>query len=139
MLSKSLFQFSVDGWGCVPSLLFNLRSNYGRSNEDNGDLPQNGPCMHCCTQCPHTSARDSWTLPGKSGLVSCGITASFSLGPGVYKILFVPFISLFPQSYVSSSVSMKGLMVPPPRGLMPPPRGLMPYPGLLHSEPLPLL
>ena len=25
MLSKSLFQFSVDGWGCVPSLLFNLR------------------------------------------------------------------------------------------------------------------
>ena len=24
MLSKSLFQFSVDGWGCVPSLLFDL-------------------------------------------------------------------------------------------------------------------
>ena len=22
MLSKSLVQFSVDGWGCVPSLLF---------------------------------------------------------------------------------------------------------------------
>ena len=22
MLSKSLIQFSVDGWGCVPSLLF---------------------------------------------------------------------------------------------------------------------
>ena len=68
----------------------------------------------------------------KSGSVSCGITASFSLGPGVYKILFVPFISLFPQSYVSSSGSMKGLMVPPPRGLMP-------YPGLPHSQPLPLL
>ena len=29
ILSKSLIQFSVDGWGCVPSLLFNLRPNYG--------------------------------------------------------------------------------------------------------------
>ena len=30
ILGKSLIQFSVDGWGCVPSLLFGLRSNYGR-------------------------------------------------------------------------------------------------------------
>ena len=29
MLSKSLIQFSVDGWGYVPSLLFDLRPNYG--------------------------------------------------------------------------------------------------------------
>ena len=29
MLSKSLIQISVDGWGCVPSLLFDLRPNYG--------------------------------------------------------------------------------------------------------------
>ena len=28
MLSKSLIQFSVDGWGCIPSLLFGLRPNY---------------------------------------------------------------------------------------------------------------
>ena len=35
MLSKSLIQFSVDGWGCVPSLLFELRPNYGGGNEDN--------------------------------------------------------------------------------------------------------
>ena len=27
MLSKSLIQFSVDGWSCVPSLLFGLRPN----------------------------------------------------------------------------------------------------------------
>ena len=27
MLIKSLIQFSVDGWGCVPSLLFALRPN----------------------------------------------------------------------------------------------------------------
>ena len=28
MLSKSLIQVSVDGWGFVPSLLFDLRPNY---------------------------------------------------------------------------------------------------------------
>ena len=38
MLSKSLIQFSLDGQGCVPSLLFDLRPNYGGGNEDNGDL-----------------------------------------------------------------------------------------------------
>ena len=32
MFSKSLIQFSVDGRYCVPSLLFDLRPNYGRGN-----------------------------------------------------------------------------------------------------------
>ena len=32
MLSKSLIQFSVEGWGCAPSLLFDLRPNYSRGN-----------------------------------------------------------------------------------------------------------
>ena len=27
MLSKCLIQFSVDEWGCLPSLLFDLRPN----------------------------------------------------------------------------------------------------------------
>ena len=89
MLSKSLIQYSVDVLmrGCVPSLLFDLRPNYGGGNEDNGELLQKAPCTHCCTQCPqpcsrppltHTSTRDSWTLMGKSGSVSCGVTAPFS-------------------------------------------------------------
>ena len=86
MLSKSLIQFSLEGQGCAPSLLFDLRPNYGGGNEDNGDL-QKVPCTPCCPQCPqpcskplptHTSARDSWTLTAKSGAVSCGITAPFS-------------------------------------------------------------
>ena len=38
VLSKSLIQFSVDGRGCVPSLLFDPRPNCGGGNEDNGDL-----------------------------------------------------------------------------------------------------
>ena len=40
MLSKFLIPFSVDGWSCVPSLLFDLRPNYGGGNEDNGNLLQ---------------------------------------------------------------------------------------------------
>ena len=115
MLSKSLIQFSVDGWSCVPSLLFDLRPNYGGGNEDNGHLLQKVPCRYCCTQCPrpcsrppptHTSAADSWTLMDKSGSVSCGVTDPFSC-----------------------------VLV---HTRQPPPRGLMPYPGLLYPESLPL-
>ena len=90
MLSKLLIQFSVDHQGCVLSLLFDLRSNYGGGNEDNGfedNLLQKVPCIHWCTQCAwfcsrppptHASARDSWTLVGKSGSVSCGVISPFS-------------------------------------------------------------
>ena len=52
MLSKSLIHFSVDGWGCVPSLLF---------------APNQ-----------HLTSGDSWILTGKSGSVSYGVTAPFS-------------------------------------------------------------
>ena len=84
MLNKSLIKFSVDGQGCVPSLLFDLRPNYGGGNADNGDLLQKVPCTatlnapnlaagHCWP-----STGDSWTLTGKFGSVSCGVTAPFS-------------------------------------------------------------
>ena len=119
MLSKSLIQFSVDGQGCVLPLLFDLRPKYVGGNEDNGNLLQKGPCMHYCTQCPqsrsmspptHTSARDSYTVMGRSGSVSCGVTAPF-FWVLVCTRFFVPSKSLFLQSCVSSSGSMVGLMV----------------------------
>ena len=56
-------------------------------NEDNGNLLQKVPCMHCYTQCPQpcsrppptdASAGNSWALRSKSGSVSCGVTALFS-------------------------------------------------------------
>ena len=62
-----------------------LGPNYGGDN-DNGNLLQKVPRMHCCTQCPqlcsrppptHTSTGVSWTLLGKSGSVYCGVTAPF--------------------------------------------------------------
>ena len=80
MLSKSFIQFSVNGQGCVLSLLFDLRPNDGGGNEDNGyhiatlSAPNPASGHHRL----HTSAGDSWTLTGKSGSVSCGVTASFS-------------------------------------------------------------
>ena len=83
-LSKYFIQFSVDGPGCVPSLLFDLRPNYGRDNEDNGDLLQKDltylvPLM--LQQATfNASAVDSWTVwvTGMSGSVSCGVTGPFS-------------------------------------------------------------
>ena len=46
MLRKSLIQFSVDGWGCVPSLSFDLIPNYGGGIEDNGTSFKKS---HVCT------------------------------------------------------------------------------------------
>ena len=86
MLRKSLIQISVNGWGCVPSLLFGLSPNYGRGNGSNGNLLQKDLCPLCCIECRWPRSRalsthsfgDSWTLIGKSGSVSCGDTALFS-------------------------------------------------------------
>ena len=55
------------------------------------------------------SAGDFWTLTGKSGSVSCGVTASFPWVL-VHTVLFVPSKSLFPQSCVSCGSSVVGLM-----------------------------
>ena len=115
MLSKSLIQFSIDGWGCVPSILFDLGPIYGGGNEDNSNLLQKVPCKHCYTQCPQTcsrpllklaSARDSWTRR-KVWVSPLWGHCSFLL---VHKVLFVPSQSQFPQSCVSSGSSEVGLM-----------------------------
>ena len=64
-----------------------LGPDYGGGNEDNGDLLQKVPCVYCYTHCSqpcsrppltHASAGDSWTLTGKSGPVSYGVTSPFS-------------------------------------------------------------
>ena len=106
MLSKSLIQLSVDWWGCVLSLLFDLRPNYGRGNEDNGDFLQKDMCMHCCIQCPWPCSRplstlastgDSWTLTGMSGSVSCGITVPFFWVLGHRRFCWCPPRVCFPS------------------------------------------
>ena len=106
VLSKSLIQFSVNGWGCVPSLLSDLMPNYGGGNDDNGDLLQKVPFVHCCTQCPDPAAGHHWPTPPPEtpGHSQVWVSllwghCSFLLGPGAHKVLFVPTRSLFPQSY----------------------------------------
>ena len=111
ILSKSLIQFSIDGWNSVPSLLFDLMTNYGGGNEDNVWLLQKIPCLYCCTQChqqwhhqatakPHLCRRlldTHWKVCDSLLWGHC----SFLLGLGAHKILFLPSKSLFPQSCVS--------------------------------------
>ena len=116
--SKSLIQFSVDGWDCVPSLLFPwgqtmvevmkiMVTSFKRSSSCTAPLK----CPQPCSRPPltHISARDSWTLTGKSRSVSYVGHCSFLLGPGAHKFLFVPPRVCFPDC-VSSGGSMVGLM-----------------------------
>ena len=118
MLNKSLIQFYVDGQGCVPSLLFDLRPNYGGGNEDNGDFLQKVPPAALPHSMPWTlqqatidpaSVEDSLTLTEKSGSGSCQVAAPFSWVL-VRTRFYVPSKSLFPQSCVSSGSSVVGLM-----------------------------
>ena len=91
--------------------------------------------MYCYIHCPqpcsrppptHVSDGDSWTLPGKSGLVSCGITDPFS-----WVLVHTGSVWVLQESIsqccVSSGCSMWGKWGPPPRGIMP-------YPSLLHPS-----
>ena len=103
MLSKSLIQFSVAGWGCVPSLLFDLRPNYGGADEDSGGLLQKAPRCSAALSAPalQQAAADP-RLPRrlldttcKSGTVSCGVTAPFSWVL-VHKVLLCPLRVYFP-------------------------------------------
>ena len=103
---------------CSPPAIY-LGPNYGGGNENNGNLPQKMQCMYCYSLCSEPCSRppltyastgDSWTLTGKSGSVSCGVTAPFSWVL-VHKVLFVPSQESVSQSCVSSDGSMVGLMV----------------------------
>ena len=93
--------------GAVSLPVIYLGPNYGGGN-DNGDLLQKVPHMLCYTQCPqlcsrplptHASTGDSRTLRGKSGSVSCGVTAPFSWVL-VHKVLSVPSQILFPSPVI---------------------------------------
>ena len=63
MLSKSLIQFSVDGWGCVPSLLFawgqtmvevmkTMVTSFKRSHAPTGTLSATNPAAGHCQPTP---------------------------------------------------------------------------------------
>ena len=106
MFNKSLIHVALDGQGRVPSLLLDLRPNYGGVDEGNNDFLQKVPGTHYCTQClrpwsrsplTHASTRDSWTLMGKSRSVSCGVTAPFSWVLVCTKFCLCPRRICFPS------------------------------------------
>ena len=137
MLSKLLIQFSVEGWGCIPSLLFDLGPSCGGGNEDNVTsfkrshagtaMYSVAPALQQATADPRLCRRLLDTH-GESGSVSCGVTAPFSWVL-VHKVL--PCLQgSTPRSCVSAGGSVVGEWRPPPRGLLP-------RPGLLHQSPRP--
>jgi len=119
MLSKSLIQFSVDGWGCVPSLLFTWGETMVEVMKIMATSFKRSHAQHCCAQwskpCSrplptHGSTRDAWTLTGSQGQ---SLVGSLLLSPGSWYAqgsvcASQEFVS---HSCVSSGCSMVGLMV----------------------------
>ena len=118
MLSKSLIQFSVDEWGCVPSLLFAwghtmvevmkiMATSLKRSHAPTATLSVPNPAEgHRRPTPPLETPGHSWASLGQFLVGHC----FFLLGPGAQKVLSVPSKSLFPHSYVSSGSSMVELV-----------------------------
>ena len=118
MLSKSLIQCSVDGWGFVPLCWLTRGLTMVKVMKI---IVTSFKRFHACTSAlsapsPAAGHRRPTPLPetpGHSGQVWVGLLSghcSFLLGPGLHKVLFVPSRSLFPQSGVSSGGSIVGLM-----------------------------
>ena len=96
MPNKSLIQFSAEGQGCVPSLLFERRPNYGGGNKDNGNLLQHVPCTHGYTQCPHPEAGRCRPIP----LPETPGHAQASLGQSLVGSLLLSTGSWYAQGFV---------------------------------------
>ena len=133
MLSISLTQFSVDRWDCVPSLLFDLRPNYGGGHEDNGDLLQKVPCPAAC-RAPNPCSRPPLPMPppGTPGhsraslgqsLVESLLLSSRSWCAQGFVCAFQESVS---QSFVSSGGSIVGLMETSPKRAYATPRSTAP-------------
>ena len=90
MLSKSLIQFSADGWNCSLPAIY-LGPNCGGGNEDNGYLLQTIPCMYCYTQCPQPCSNPA------AGLVALRVVVlAWDLLKEV-AIVFITPIIVWPQ------------------------------------------
>ena len=104
MLSKSLIWFSVDGWGCVESLLFTWRQTMvevmkimatSLKRSYAGTAALSAPVLQQATANPHLRRR-LLEIHGKFRVSLWWGHCSFFLGPGVRKLLFVPPRVCFP-------------------------------------------
>ena len=131
--STSLIQFSVEGQGCIPSLLFDLRPNYGGGHEDNGDLLQKVPCPAAC-RAPNPCSRPPLPMPppGTPGhsQASLGqsLVGSLLLSPESWctQGFVYGLQESVSQSFVSSGGSIVGLMETSPKRAYATPRSTAP-------------
>ena len=62
---------------------FSSHYSCGGGNEDNGDILQKVPCMHCLTQCPRPCSRPPPETPGHSqASLGQSLVGSLLLSPG---------------------------------------------------------
>ena len=118
MLSKSVIQFSVDGRGCVPSLLFDLRPNYGRGNETmvTSFIRSHAGTATISAPDPTTGHHQPTPPPETPGHSQASLVqylvGSLLLSPGFWctqgSVCALP--ETISQSCVSSGNSMVGLM-----------------------------
>ena len=150
-LCKSLIQFSVDDyqgravfppcyltWGqTMVELMKIMVTSFKRSHQ--ALLHSVAPTLQQATADSHLYQR----LLDTHGQVWVSLLwghCSFLWGPGAHKVLFVPSKSLFPQSCVSSCVSMMRLMVTSSKKAYAIPRSTAPRTpshGEVHCWPVP--
>ena len=119
MLSKSLIQFSVDGRGCVPSLLFDLRPNYGRLMNIMATSFKRSHAYTAALSAPNPAAGHHQPMPlletpGYSrASLGQSLVGSLLLSPGSWSIQHsvCALQTSVSQSCVSSGSSMVGLMM----------------------------
>ena len=116
MLSKSLIQFSVDGWSCVPSLLFTcdqtmvevmkiMATSFKRSDAGTATLSAPNPAAGHCQPTPPPET------PGHSrASLSQSLVGSLLISPGSWctQGSVCALQESVPQSCVSSGSSMVG-------------------------------
>ena len=110
MLSEPLIQFSIDGWSCVPSLLFAWAQTMVEAMKRMGtSLRRSQACVAAvCAPNPAEATADRplrWRLPETHRQASCGVTAPFSWvlvhtvqlrPPSVYSPVLCRFWQLCP-------------------------------------------
>ena len=148
MLSKSLIQFSVEGWGCVPlyyltwgqtmvEVIKIMVTSFQKSHAGTVTLSAPNPAAGHCRLRPLPRLLDTH---GQVWVSLLWGHCSFLLGPGVQKVLFVPSKSLFPQSSVSSGDSMVGLRATSSKRAYATPKSAAPRapaPAAVHCWPVP--
>ena len=104
MLPKPLIKFSVDGWSLVPSLLFDLRPDYGGGDEDNGTSFKMSDADTAALSGPNPAAghRGPTPLPETPGHSQVNLgqspVGSLLLSPGSWsRVMFVPPRVCFPR------------------------------------------